>query len=140
MGKVRLSEVPAPPALVSGPPELSGEASGTCHQGSITGSAAELLGFREDPATLQCLTVYKHVLISSGSWRPSCSPESGAYSSALDRQAWAASRAQPAWAGRAAGCWMGVRSEKTLGALALLKPASGKWREKACPLTGYPGR
>lgn len=90
MGKVGLSEVPSLPALVLVPPELSGEATGTCHQGSITGSATELLGFCEDLATVQRLTVYKHILISSGSLEAQL--QSGEWRQWLssDRQAWAA--------------------------------------------------
>ena len=71
-------------------------------------------------------------------WRPSCSPESGASGSALACQAWAAFWGS-AGSGRL-GCWMLDGCEKTPGALALLKPASGRWREKACPPTRYPGR
>ena len=71
-------------------------------------------------------------------WRPNCSPESGASSSALACQAWAAFWGS-AGSGRL-GCWMLDGCKKTPGARALLKPASGRWREKACPPTRYPGR
>lgn len=109
MGKVGLSEVPAPPALVLVPPELSGDAAGTCHQGSITGSAAELLGFREEPATVQCLSLQAHPHLK---WLP------GGPAAVLRvvpaAQLWPARRglpsgAQPALEGWAAGCWMGAR-------------------------------
>lgn len=92
VGKVRLSEAPAPPPLALASPEFSGEPAEGCHQG-LRGAAAEFLDCHEDPGhRVGPRSLQAHSSSQVAPSKPNCASESGASSSARNRQARAASQ------------------------------------------------